>query len=140
MRLHALGTALPNQQQADALQQLDWRVHPFGQENVGLAVTIVDFDFARQKNSRSLGREALDLFDQPGSIQTGHNQIGQDQVDAALFEALQSLGASRAGEHAIASGFQHDLTNRERLFVIVDAEDRSFWFHSCFRDGEPAEP
>jgi hypothetical protein len=26
------------------------------------------------------------------------------------------------------------------LFVIVDAEDRSFWLHSCFRNGEPAEP
>src|SRR5208282_4686019 len=76
-----------------------------------------------------LGRQVLDLFDELASIQTRHGQIGEHQVDSALLKTLQRFLAATAGDYVIAAGFQHDFADGERLFVIVDAEDRSFWFH-----------
>ncbi len=55
-----------------------------------------------------------------------------------LRETVQSFFAAAAGQHAIATGFQHDFADGKRLFVIVDAQNRSFGLHSCFRNGVSA--
>src|SRR5579864_6791014 len=94
--LRALRAALPNQQQPDTLQQLGRRVHSLGQKNIGPAVAIVDFNFARKKNYGSLWRQALDLVDQFGSIQSGHDEIGQHQVNSTLLKSLQRVVAAGA--------------------------------------------
>ena len=44
--LHSFGTALADQEQADSFQQVGGRIHPPGQEYVGLRFVLVDADLA----------------------------------------------------------------------------------------------
>ena len=126
-RVRTLWTALPHQQYADMLQQLYRRVHSLGQKHI--CSSVVHFYFAREKNRRSLRRNIFDFFDQLASIQAGHDQIRKHQIDAALLEMLERLRSTGAREHAIAAGFKHDFSDGKGLFIIVNAEDRSLWFH-----------
>src|SRR6185437_4282031 len=118
----------------DALQQFHGRVHALGQEKIGPSVAIVNSDFPGEQNSGSLRRDCLDGVDELASIHPGHDQIGEHQIHATLFEALQSLFAAAAGDHAIAASFKHDLADGKGLFVIVHTKNGSFRLHSCFRD------
>src|SRR5271157_3149006 len=119
----ALGPALADQQQTDALQQFGWFVRALGQENVGQSVALVDLDPSGDQHSRSLRREALDSLDQAGAIDAGHDQIGQDQVDAAAAEGLERLLAVVADDDAVAARLQQDFADRKGLFVVINAQN-----------------
>ena len=69
------------------------------------------------------------FFDQPRTIHTGHDQVGEHQVDAAAAEGLERHFATVACEHAVAPRFQHNFADGERLFVIVDTKNRFLGLH-----------
>src|SRR5580704_8611982 len=54
--LHALGSALAYQKQADSFQQICRRIHSSGEEHVGLRIVIVYASLARYQNGRYLRR------------------------------------------------------------------------------------
>ena len=70
----------------------------------------------------------LDALDELSAVQAGHDQVGEDQVDAAALEDLQGLAAVDGGV-SVAAGLEHDLADGERLLVVVHAEDDLLRLH-----------
>src|SRR5580700_5761420 len=127
--LHALGTALADQEQTDSFQQIGRGIHSAGEEDVGLRFVIVDADLARNENGRSVGREILDGGDQLRAIETGHGHVGDYEVDAALLKAFKSVFATGVAGYAVAAGLEHDFAIRKGLFIVVNTKDRALGFH-----------
>src|SRR5579871_2938381 len=125
----ALGSAFLHQHDSDPLQQFNGSVHAFRQKDIGVHVFIIDTDFSGEQNSRRGSRNLFDLVHQLRAIQAGHLQITQHQVNTALLEELKGLMAIRTGQNAIATCFQHKLSYGERLLIVVDAQNGSFWSH-----------
>src|SRR5438477_13208702 len=84
---HALlRAAFTHQQEPDALQQLGRRIHALGEEDVRARVAFVNFYFSRKKDGRSLRGKALDLLDELGTVEIGHDEVAEYQVDAAALK------------------------------------------------------
>src|SRR5215469_3824674 len=102
-RLHPGWSSLADEQEADAFEKFGGNVHTLRQKNVRLRVAIVDAYFAREQDRRSARRERLDLFDQLCPVQTGHDQVGENKIDAALLEAREGVFSIVAGNHTVST-------------------------------------
>src|SRR5215469_4181287 len=114
-------TAFANKQETYAFEKFGGCVHSLGQEDVRLRVAIVDSYLSREQDGGSFRRNSLDLLDEPGAIETGHDQVGEDQVYPAPFKQLYRVFPLGTGHHPIASGFKQDFTNGKSLLVVIHA-------------------
>src|SRR5579864_6902805 len=128
--VRALGTALLDQEQANAFQQLHRRIHALGKKDVSPRVFFVGLYFSREQDHRGFRRYILDPAHEAGAIQSRHEQIAEDQVNPALLEKFQRLPAARAGPHLVAARLQHEFADGESLLVIVYTQNRSLWSHN----------
>ena len=103
----SFGAALADEQEADALQQFYWRIHSFRQEEVGAGLALVNFYFSGEKNRWRFRGYFFYPFDEFGTIEARHDQVGEHQVNSALREPLQRLLRVVVSQYAVASGFQH---------------------------------
>jgi hypothetical protein len=90
---------------------------------------LIDFDFAGEKNGWSFRRNIFNALYQLRPVHTWHDEVRQNQVHASFGEAVEGLLSIGKREHAIATSFQQNFTNGERLFIVVNTEDGSFRFH-----------
>ena len=81
-------TAFANKQETYSFEKFGGCVHSLGQEDVRLGIAIVDSYLSREQDGGSFRRNSLDLLDEPVAIETGHDQVGEDQVYAAPFKQL----------------------------------------------------
>jgi len=124
-----LWSPLAHQQQTDSFQQFNRGIRAFGQEQIGAALAIVEFNFSGEENRWRLRRQVLDLFDQLLPVASWKNEVAQDQVDTSDLENLDRLFGRHTGNHPIPARFQHHFSNGEGLFVIVDAKDSTLRLH-----------
>ena len=71
----------------------------------------------------------LYLFNQFDAVGSGHHQVGDHQINPPRRKQLERIFSAVAGQHAIATGLEHDFANGKRLFIIVYAEDGPFRLH-----------
>lgn len=128
-RMGALGTALTDQEQPNAFQKIRRNVHTFGEKDIGLTILLVNLHFAGQQNRGRFRRTVFDSLNQFAAINSWHDQIGEHKIHATLREPIQSLLSVGVGQHSISARFQHYFSNGERLFVVINAEDRPFRLH-----------
>src|SRR5581483_4985697 len=135
-RVIALWAALADQQETDALQQLDRRVHPFGQEDISLRVPVINSNFTGEQNSGSFGRDGCYFLDKLCPMKAWHHQVREHEIDSTLLESLERLLGPGTGEYTLAARFKQDLANGEGLLIVVDAKDSSFRFHRSRATGD----
>ena len=128
------GPALADQEQANFFQQVHGLVHSLWQKDIGLGVALVNFYAAGDKHGWRLRGNVFDFFDEAGTIQTGHDQVRQEQVHTAAAKSFERGFAVVTREHAIAAGFEHDFANGKGLFVVINAEDRFLGLHCSNRE------
>ncbi len=58
---------------------------PLGKENVGMKVFVIDSRFAGKEDGGCCRRDFFDFLHQGRAIKTGHLQVTQHQVHAALI-------------------------------------------------------
>src|SRR5262249_53427916 len=69
------------------------------------------------------------------------SHVGDDQIDPSLEESLERVFPAVEAGHAISTRLQHNFAMRQRLLVVIDTKDRTFWFHQAFRNpADPAQP
>ena len=129
-----LGASLAHQQDANAFQEFRGFIHSLWQEKIGERFALVDLDSTGDQHGRSLRRKMFDFFDQPRTIHTRHEQIGEHQINAATAEGLEGQFAAVAREHAVAPRFEQDFADGKGLFIIVDTENSFFGFHWSDRE------
>ena len=124
-----LGAALADEQSADAFESFLRRALAFGEESVGAAGAFVVFYAAADDDSGDVGEDFFHLTDEFVAIGLGHDEVAENEIDAALFEAIERFVGIEGGANAVAAGFEHEFSNREGLFIVVYAEDCFSWAH-----------
>ena len=60
----------------------------------------------------------------------GNHQVSQHKINATTAKNFEGLLACGANDYPVASGFEHQFSDGERLLVIIDAENHFFDFHN----------
>jgi hypothetical protein len=114
--------ALLDEQDPDALQKFNGRIHSLGQEEVRAKVLVIHLDLAGKENCRCLRGTVFYLADEIRAIESRHEEITQDKINSALVKKFERRMTAGTGKYAIAARFKHYFTNGERLFIIINAE------------------
>ena len=115
-----LGATLAYQEKTNALEQIGWRVHSPGEEHISFRIVSIRAHSAGNQNRGRVRRKVLHRGDELRPVQSRHGHVGNNQVNTTPFEAFQGLFAAGTTHDAVASRFQHDLTVRKGLLVVVD--------------------
>jgi len=124
-----LGPAFANEQHADTFQQFHGSELALGQPDVGQVLLAAAVDRTGKEQRGSVRSNRFQLINELRTAEFGHHQIGEHQVDSAAFHRFDSTCRIGAGDDAVTARLQEHFADGERAFIIVDAENRPFWFH-----------
>ena len=127
------GAALAGDEDADAFEQFDWRAGAFGEEGVGAAGAFEAGDGAGDDHGGEVGVELLGAADELVAVHAGHEEVAEQEIEGAgegIGDDLQGFfGAGNGVDFIAAAGFEEKGSDRENLFIVVDAEDGFFRAH-----------
>jgi len=121
-----LGAALAGDEDADALEDLCGGAAALGQEDVGGAGTVEGVDSAGDDHGGEAGVELLGAAYELVAIHLGHDEVGEQEVEAAgraVLDEVECLVRGGCGYDAVAACFEEELADGEDLFVVIDAKD-----------------
>ena len=102
---------------------------PLGSQPSARLSSVQQFTRTGKQQRRSIRRNCLQPVDQSGAAELGHHQVGQHQIDTAELHHFNCTFGIGTGEDAITARLEHNFSNGERAFVVINAENRTFRFH-----------
>ena len=128
-----LGASLAGYEDADAFDHLGCRACTLGEEGVCVAGAVEGVDGAGDDHRGKPRMELLGAADEFIAVHLGHDEVAEEQVDAAGYCAgdyLEGFVRGLSAEDAIAAGFEQEGSDREDLFVVINAENSFLGAHA----------
>jgi hypothetical protein len=128
-----LGAALAGYEDADAFDHLGGGACALRQEDVGADGAVEGVDGAGDDHGRDAGVKLLGAADKLIAIHLWHEEVAEEQVDAAgdgALYVLEGFVGRESADDPVAAGFEEEGTDGEDLFVVVDAEDGLLGAHA----------
>jgi hypothetical protein len=127
-----LGAAFASYENANALDHLSGRGGSFGEEDIGVEGAIEGIDSAGDDHRGQARMELFSAANQFVAVHLRHEEIAEDEVEAAGKRAFQGLERLLCGLHcddSVSTGFEKKGADGEYLFVVIYAEDRLLGAH-----------
>ncbi len=124
-----LGAALTSAHDSNSFQNFGWCAGSLWQKSVCPIGSFERLNGRTDQDCRNFRRKLLHPPNQFIAVHIRQEQVTQNQINPAIAEKLHRPLTGQRGHHTISPSFKHEFADRQRLIVVIYAQNCLFRPH-----------